>query len=59
MDSDRIVELLERVVSRLDDLQGEVDRLSVEVSQVRIQGDELIDEVESVKRAVDEIDPIL
>jgi|GEM_PF-4098176 len=59
MDSDPIVEMLEQVLSRLDDLERDVGGLSAGVDQVRIQGDELFEEIQSVKRAVDQIDPIL
>ncbi len=59
MNPDRIANLLEDVIARLDSIELELERLSVDVGQVQAQGVELGEEVESVKRAVDAIDPIL
>jgi len=59
MEPDEISLLLEQVIARLESIELELDRLSVDVGQVQAQGVEIGEEIESVKRAVEAIDPIL
>jgi hypothetical protein len=59
MDPDENPQLLDDVITRLGSIELELANLSADIGQVRTQGVELQKEIEAVKRAVEEIDPIL